>query len=242
MEFKSCKYASSVWYFPCSIHGKELSLKYADTLNDWTELSADVLDSFLDMIETAKDSARENPKTIELKVCELARTPKQTAQERLRSSPSPNYERTSGSVHVAKNQLARRLDEEFTCSLNESTDDVEYEYSTQNNFKKLEQQKHDVEQTVTSKQHEVFELESRFKPALGYLRKPLCSNCHTSGHSKTTCSFAPCSSATICKEIKRHPAEEKYFKDTQSELKPTKTKFKQLEVDPMSKKELFGQP
>ena len=38
---------------------KEVSLKYADN-NDWIELHADDLDSFIDMIETAKDSAREN--------------------------------------------------------------------------------------------------------------------------------------------------------------------------------------
>ena len=114
--------------FP-SLHGKELSLKYADTLNDWIELSADDLDSFVDMIETAKDSARGNLITIELKVCELAQTLQQTEQKRLPSWPSPNYERMSGSVHVAKNQPARRLDEEFTCSLNESTEDVEYESS-----------------------------------------------------------------------------------------------------------------
>ena len=131
--------------FP-SLHGKELSLKYADTLNDWIELPADDIDSFVDMIETAKDSARENCKTTELKVCELAQTPKQTAQERLRSSSSPNYESTSESVHVAKNQPARRLDEEFTCSLNETTDDIEYESPTEKIFEKLEQQKHDVEQ------------------------------------------------------------------------------------------------
>ena len=62
----------------------------------------------------------------------------------------------------SRNQLARRLDEEFTSSLNETTDDVEYDYPTQKIFKKLEQQKHDVEQTVTSKQHEVIELESSF--------------------------------------------------------------------------------
>ena len=87
--------------FP-SLHGKELSLKYADTLNDWIELPADDLDSFVDMIETAKDSARETPNTIEVKVCEVVRTQKLIAQERLRSSPSPNYERTSGSVHLDK--------------------------------------------------------------------------------------------------------------------------------------------
>ena len=106
----------------------------------------------------------------------------------------------------------------------------------------LSNKKHDVEQTVTSSQHEVFEHESRFKPALGSSRKPLCSNCHTSGHNKTTCSFAPCSFATTCKEIKRHPAEEKYFKARQSELKAVKTKLKQLEDDLMSKNKLFGQP
>ena len=71
------------------------------------ELPADDLDSFVDMIETAKDSARGNLITIELKVCELAQTPHQTEQKRLPSSPSPNYERMSGSVHVAKNQPAR---------------------------------------------------------------------------------------------------------------------------------------
>ena len=44
-----------------SHHGKELSLKYEDTLNDWIELPADDLDSFVDMLETVKDSARESP-------------------------------------------------------------------------------------------------------------------------------------------------------------------------------------
>ena len=47
------------------LRGKEVSLKYADN-NDWIELPADDLDSFIDMIETAKDSARENLKVIEL--------------------------------------------------------------------------------------------------------------------------------------------------------------------------------
>ena len=75
---------------------------------------------------------------------------------------------------MAKSEPARRLDEEFTCSLNKTTEDVEYESSTQKIFKKLEQQKHDLEQTVTSKQREVFELESRFKPVLGSSRKLLC--------------------------------------------------------------------
>ena len=80
------------------LRGKEVSLKYADN-NDWTELPADDLDSFIDMIETAKDSARENLKVIELKICELAQTPQETAShKRLRTSPSPK----SGSVHVAK--------------------------------------------------------------------------------------------------------------------------------------------
>ena len=96
------------------LRSKEVSLKYADN-NDWIELPADDLDSFIDMIETAKDSARENLKVIELKICELAQTPQETAShKRLRTSPSPSPK--SGSVHVAKKPkhlMARRLEAEF---------------------------------------------------------------------------------------------------------------------------------
>lgn len=53
-------------------------------------------------------------------------------------------------------------------------------------------------------------------------------------------SFAPCSSATICKEIKQHPEEEKYFKKVQSELKAAMTKLKQLELDIMLKKDNYS--
>lgn len=52
--------------------------------------------------------------------------------------------------------------------------------------------------------------------------------------------FSFCSSATIFKEIKRHPEEDKYFKSRQSELKAAKMKLKQLEVDLMSKKECYS--
>ncbi|KAK2547045.1 hypothetical protein P5673_033191 [Acropora cervicornis] len=47
--------AEEVKTLELNLHGKELSLKYADTLNDWIELPADDLDSFVDTIETAKD-------------------------------------------------------------------------------------------------------------------------------------------------------------------------------------------
>ena len=136
-----------------------------------------------------------------------------------------------------KHLLARRLEAEFNQS--KASDTVAYESPTQKLFKKLEQEKQDAEQTVAKKHHEVFELESSFK-SLGTSKKPMCSNCHNSGHNKTMCSFAPCSSATICKEIKRHPEEEKYFKKVQSELKAAKTKLKQLELDIMLKKDSYS--
>ena len=69
------------------LYGKEVSLKYADN-NDWLEAPADL---FINMIETAKDSARENLKVIELKLCELAQTAQQTASyKRLCTSPWPS--------------------------------------------------------------------------------------------------------------------------------------------------------
>lgn len=176
---------------------------------------------------------------IELKVNELAQTPQETAsQKRFRTSPSPNY----GSVHLAKKPRslpARHLEAEFASSLMKLLTLLIMNL-TQKLFKKLEQQKHDVEQTVAKKQHKVFELESSFKLALGSSKKPFCSNFHTSGHNKTMCSFAPCSSARTCKEIKRHPEEENYFKSRKSELKAATIKLKQLEVDLISKKESYS--
>ena len=63
------------------LSSREASLKYADNY-DWIELPADDLDSFIEMIETAKDSARENLKVLELKIWELAQTPQQTASHK----------------------------------------------------------------------------------------------------------------------------------------------------------------
>lgn len=158
-------------------------------------------------------------------MCEVARTPQQTALQRLRSSPSPEYERTSRSVHLDKksrNQPARRLDEQFTSS-----------FPTQKFFKKLEQQIKNTTLSKLSHQSNTRYLSSR---AVSNRRLVLQGNrcvqirCRTSGHNKTMCSFAPCSSATTCKDIKRHPEGEKYFKTKQSELKAAKTKLKQLDT------------
>jgi len=77
-------------------------------------------------------------------------------------------------VHLAKKPRclpARRLEAEFASSLNGVTDTVDYESPTQKLFKKLEQQKHDVEQTVAKKQKEVFELESSFKRRLQFFQE-----------------------------------------------------------------------
>ena len=41
--------------FP-NLHGKELSLKYADTLNDWIGLPADDLDSFVNKFLVSKET------------------------------------------------------------------------------------------------------------------------------------------------------------------------------------------
>ena len=51
------------------------------------------------------------------------------------------------------------------------------------------------------------------------------------------CSFAHYVSASICKDIKRHPDEEKHYKAMQSDLKTAKLKLKKLEEDIATKKE-----
>jgi hypothetical protein len=131
---------------------------------------------------------------------------------------------------------ARRLENEF-----KPTSDLEfvYETPTQKYFKQLETDKKDQEVIVAKKVNELFELESNFKP-LAVQNRPLCSNCHTPGHNKPMCSFPPCVSATICKNIKKHPDEEKYYKSVQSEIKAAKCKLMKLEGELKSKQESYA--
>lgn len=89
---------------------------------------------------------------------------------------------------------------------------------------------------VSRKEHELSELELYFKP-FTVNKEPLCSNCYTPGHNKTMCSFAHCVWASICKDIKRHPDEEKHYKAIQSDRKTAKSKLMKLEEDIATKKE-----
>ena len=54
------------------------------------------------------------------------------------------------------------------------------------------------------------------------------------------CLFGPCSLATICKDIKRHPNEEKFYKSVKTELKEAKVKLKKLELDNSSKRDSYA--
>ena len=49
-----------------------------------------------------------------------------------------------------------------------------------------------------------------------------------------------CESATICKEIKRHPNEEKHYKTVQAEVKEAKLKLKKIELDIVAKKSSYS--
>lgn len=238
-----------------SIQGKEVGLRYLDNSSDWVELPSDDLDTFIDMVETAKQSNnRENLKVIELKVCERAQTPRNNyaSQKRTRESPSPQYSSTSMSHESNKNCVSkrpnfktRRLEGEFSATATFSATSTcakpsVYETPTQKYFNKLEQDKQAIELVITKKQQEIFDMESTLKADEHLTKRPLCSNCHTAGHNKTMCCFGPCSSATICKELRRHPNEEKFYKAIKTELKEAKMKLKKLELDISSKKDSYA--
>ena len=228
--------------FP-SLKRNTVNVKYHD-VNDWIDLPSDDVDSFIDMIETAQQE-RENVKRITLQVSEVPFTPpndaRKSQRKRLRTSPSPTASQASaGSLlqNAKKRQKVtastpRCLEEEFGSTIPVS---FQYETPTQKFFQKLEDDKTQQLELVLRKEHELSELELSFKPFV-VNKKPLCSNCHTPGHNKAMCSFAHCVSASICKDIKRHPDEEKHYKAIQSDLKTAKSKLKKLEEDIATKKE-----
>jgi hypothetical protein len=216
------------------------TLKYLDG-NDWIELAMDDLDSFVDMKETANDSARENQKRITLKLCELAHTPPQPnvkgSQKRFYCSPFPD---TAEGGKTVMNRQLRKKPKTLEPLFNQSSDQDQHDYEspTQKFFKKMAQDVEAQRKVVAVKENELPELENSFAPLLRQ-QKPLCTNCHTAGHNRAICSFAPCVSATICKDIKRHHDEEKYYKSLQSQIKAEKGKLKRLEDDQKAKQESF---
>ena len=179
-----------------------------------------------------------------MKVCELARAPQSShkSHKRPRESPSPNDVAKESrnwrkSPALKKPNLTRCLESEFT---NAKPKPCSYETPTQKFFNKLERDKQMVKRNVAKKQQEVLDLETSFMRDEDSVKRPLCSNCHTAGHNKTMCSFAPCESATICKEIKRYPNEEKHHKTVQTEVKDAKLKLKKIELDIVAKKSSYS--
>lgn len=136
------------------LRGKEVTIKYFDNSNDWIYLPPDDLDSFIDMVETAKQSdSRENLKVIELKVCELAETPQGShgSHKRPRESPSPSPTSSNAAKEPSKTRafkrpnLSRCLESEFSFTKPDA-----YETPTQKYFNKLERDKKTAELTVAN--------------------------------------------------------------------------------------------
>jgi hypothetical protein len=210
IEIKTLDFASLMQRilerFP-SIYCKEIALRYLDDSEDWIDLPNEDIDSFIDTIETARDSTRLNLKVIQLKVNLLSLTPQDGAktysasQKRSRISPSPSP-KSPGTSHVAKRP--KSLLSAKCIKFDDAADTAckKYISPTDKFFEKLLKEKQNVEQTVLKKQRELSELENSCKPlvnATGSKMPALCSVYHSAGHNKSICSFPPCSSATLCK-------------------------------------------
>lgn len=105
------------------------------------------------------------------------------------------------------------------------TADKQYRSPTDKFFQKLSKEKQDVRQAVAKKQSELSELQNSCKPlattTLGN-KKPV-QFVTQQDMIKLFANFC-CLSVTLCKEIKRHPEEEKCIRQLQSELKALKGK------------------
>ncbi|KXJ12950.1 hypothetical protein AC249_AIPGENE24099 [Exaiptasia diaphana] len=217
-----------------SLRGKEISMKYLDDRKDWIDLGTEDLDCFIDMIETARDSTRENLKVIQMKASVLSLTPQDGAKaseskKRARVSPSPSPSPSPGlkpgiSHNVPKKTKCLSVVKSLQFEDRADTAGKTYVSPTDRFFEKLSKEKQEVDKDAALKQRELSELQKSSMPLDNATNRsnrsnkpPLCSNCHLAGHNKAICSFPPCTSATFCKEIKRHPDEDKYLKNIEEE-------------------------
>jgi len=104
----------------------------------------------------------------------------------------------------------------------------------------LDQKHHELSQNVqllevqvksaTEHINSLKERYEHFQP-LASLRQRLCSKCHTTGHSKSTCSSTVCTDVTSCKVRDKHPELKTEISELQSELKQLQKKHDDAKKD-----------
>lgn len=72
--------------------------------------------------------------------------------------------------------------------------------------------------------------EKTYKSLVG-LRARVCNNCHTSGHTKTTCRNLPCTDIDSCKIKEKHPEHKTAINELQREIKRLESQFTEEEAN-----------
>jgi len=103
----------------------------------------------------------------------------------------------------------------------------------------LDAQKHELEENLqllkvqlTSAKEEIQKLNDEQKQylSLNEVRGRLCNNCHSPGHTKTTCSFTPCTDINQCKIKEKHPESRIRITQLQREVKSLESKITEEET------------
>ena len=106
--------------------------------------------------------------------------------------------------------------------------------SSQGTKSPLDAQKQELEENlqllrvqIGSANEELAKLNNEQKQyqSLNQIRGRLCNNCHSPGHTKTTCSNSPCSEITRCKIKEKHPECRNKITQLQKEIKSLESKF-----------------
>ena len=246
-----------------------LRIKYMDSDKDWIDLRCDDFDSLVDMIETVETvSDREGVVRIVLKVSSdpSSKVPathaispqiKEISSKRF-YSPSPDgKQNTSQKRFRSKLNLNEKFEDNSSPVLIDLGDDnqtwqssvivedepinntEQYISPTQKYFDKVETDEKKLRETIEEKEQDLLELEESFREPEDFVKLPLCSYCHTSGHNKTNCLFTPCESASYCHDIKRHPDENKLLKELREELKTLKGKLHKIQDDINGKRQML---
>ena len=237
------------------------NIKYMDHDKDWIDLRYSDFESFVDMVESAEVvQHREDILRINLKVFSRTGSPPLSQSQEARCSkrlysPSPSKQgalkkRTRVRLYLNNEDDGiggAALDDIDQLAEDEARDGVEacltdipkYISPTQKFFAKLEADEKQQHAVVRDNERQISELERTFEQPKNKPKVPLCTNCHTPGHNRANCLFEPCVSATLCRDIKRHPEEMKYLKEKRDELKVSKGKLAKIQSDLKSKREML---
>ena len=204
---------------------EQIRLRYKDEDGDMINMSRDDEFTFTEMLRTAHEVQDRDYKKILIQAHEID-SPVSQKRRRLNGSQNETPS-TSGDIVIQRKQLSFPQPHSSAANIPVRGQTGHSEH-TQQAHSPLDSKQQELNgnlavlrvQVATAKE-ELQRLNERYRNymPLAHLRARICTLCHGSGHTKTTCRNPPCTDIDKCKIKEKHPEHKAKIQELQREIK-----------------------